>query len=271
MLDNLCQEAPVSSRPKVTTVLDFEKVALHNIIAGSNLWQLLPLPKPGFKVVTVETLRNLIKGGLPLCGVPVRGMSGRVQSKLLGLDNMRIVIASDEAPSGCGSLREDSCSGQVSMGDNNLCSIKEGSCIRFGFDSIPVIPARAIRSSSARISSRRLSLSALKSSGSEQRLQVQVNMNLVRRACCRVRRFFKIPSVSFDALIVVLLCVVVTGMIDTGCLKENATSKVHGQTIGSDNSKVWRGIVVTRIDVAHRQEGFSLIRRKAINLSADGG
>jgi hypothetical protein len=68
-------------------------------------------------------------------------------------------------------------------------------------------------------------------------------------------------GVPFDVLVPAFLGVVVAGMINTTCIKEN-TYFPHivpkGESVRSDDSKVPRGSIVG-VNVMHREEGLSLV------------
>ncbi len=79
-------------------------------------------------------------------------------------------------------------------------------------------------------------------------------------------------GVPFDVLVLAFLGVVIVGMINTTCIKEN-TYFPHivpkGESVRSNDSKVPRGSVVS-MNIMHGEEGSSLVRSKRIDLPAYG-
>jgi hypothetical protein len=79
-------------------------------------------------------------------------------------------------------------------------------------------------------------------------------------------------GVPLDTIVLALLGVVVIGMVNTTCIKED-TPFPHivskGESVRPDDSKVPRGRIVG-VNVMHREEGLSLVRGERIDLPAYG-
>jgi hypothetical protein len=79
-----------------------------------------------------------------------------------------------------------------------------------------------------------------------------------------------IDGVPLDAIVPAFLGVIVTGMIDTTCIKED-TPFPHivpkGESVRPYDSKVQQGRIVG-VNIMHREEGLSLVRGEHIDLPA---
>jgi hypothetical protein len=72
----------------------------------------------------------------------------------------------------------------------------------------------------------------------------------------------------FNVLALAFLGVVVTGIINTTCIKENTHFPyivLKGESVCSDNSKVLQSSIVS-INVMHKKEGSSLVQSERIDL-----
>jgi hypothetical protein len=79
-----------------------------------------------------------------------------------------------------------------------------------------------------------------------------------------------IDNMPFNILILASLGVIIAGIINTICIKENAAFPYivpKGESVRSDNSKVLRGSIV-RVNIMQREEGSLLVRNKRIDLPA---
>lgn len=79
-------------------------------------------------------------------------------------------------------------------------------------------------------------------------------------------------GVPFDVLVPAFLAIVVAGMINTTCIKEDTSFPYivpKGKGVCSEDSKVPRGSIVG-MNVVHREEGSSLVRSERIDLPAYG-
>lgn len=76
-------------------------------------------------------------------------------------------------------------------------------------------------------------------------------------------------SVSFDELVPVLLCIVITGVVDAAGFKEDTPTYsvgLNGEAVRSNDTERLLSDVLVRIEVVHGQERLSLVFTKGIDL-----
>ncbi len=79
-------------------------------------------------------------------------------------------------------------------------------------------------------------------------------------------------GVPFNILVPAFLAIIIAGMINTTCIKEDTNFPYivpKGEGIRSEDSKVPRGSIVG-MNVMHGEEGSSLVRSERIDLLAYG-
>lgn len=79
--------------------------------------------------------------------------------------------------------------------------------------------------------------------------------------------------VSFDVLVLVLPCVVITGVVDAACFEEDSPSTSVGfnrEGVCLNDPEILLSSIPICMDVVHGEEGSPLVFAEGIDLLADG-
>jgi hypothetical protein len=79
--------------------------------------------------------------------------------------------------------------------------------------------------------------------------------------------------VSFDVLVPVLLCVVIAGVVDAACFKEDSpftSVDFSREDVCSNDPQILLSSISICVNVVRREEGSPLVFAEGIDLLADG-